>query len=157
MLGGGRGSKDADNSAQHWMTSCPCLGLAGSLLLAIHFLVSAVTLAERCYALYSGARAVIRQRGGLVAKQGDPPALASVDVIHACLVATCSHEFLPTDVRRGARPEWLLGPAAQRSCLECASCIRCWLPSPRHCATPATLRLPGRHACHVWLTRYCPS
>ena len=90
-----------------------CLGLAGSLLLCrswrftfwfpqSHWPRSQIA---RCYALYSGARAVIRQRGGLVAKQGDPPALASVDVIHAaCLVATCSHEFLPTDARRGACP-----------------------------------------------------
>ena len=59
--------------------------------------------AARCYALYAGARAVIRQRGGLVAKQGDPPALPEVDILHAArIVATCAHEFLPTPWNRSS-------------------------------------------------------
>ena len=126
MLGGGRGSKDADNSVQHWMSSCACLGVAGSLLLGCswrfsHWFPQAHwprTQSARCYALYAGARAIIRQRGGLVAEHGDPPAAAPLDLLHiACLVATCALELLPSDVRMGVRPAWLVGSSAHRSCV----------------------------------------
>ena len=126
MLGGGRGSKDADNSVQHWMSSCACLGAAGSLLLGCSWRLShwfpqahwPRTQSARCYALYAGARAIIRQRGGLVAKHGDPPAAAPLALLHiASLVATCAFELLPSDVRMGVRPAWLVGPSAHRSCV----------------------------------------
>ena len=90
-----------DNSVQHWMSSC-CLGVAGSLLLGCswrfsHWFPQAHwprTQSARCYALEAGARAIIRQRGGLVAKHGDPPAAAPLDLLHiACFVATCALEL----------------------------------------------------------------
>ena len=60
----------------------------------------------------------MRQRGGLVAKHGDPPAAAPFDLLHiACLVATCAFEMLLSDVRVGVRPAWLVGPSAHRSCV----------------------------------------
>ena len=40
------------------------------------------TQSVRCYALYAEACAIIRQRGGLVAKHGDPPAAAALDLLH---------------------------------------------------------------------------
>ena len=108
------------------MSSCACLGVAGSLLLGCswrfsHWFPQAHwprTQSARCYALYAGARAIIRQRGGLVAKHGDPPAAAPLDLLHiACLVATCAFELLPCDVRMGVRPAWLVGSSAHRSCV----------------------------------------
>ena len=35
----------------------------------------------------------------------------------ACLVATCAFEPLPSDVRMGVRPAWLVGSSAHRSCV----------------------------------------
>ena len=108
------------------MSSCACLGVAGSLLLGCswrfsHWFPQAHwprTQSARCYALYAGACAIIRQRGGLVAKHGDPPAAAPLDLLHiACLVATCAFELLPCDVRMGVRPAWLVGSSAHRSAL----------------------------------------
>ena len=94
---------------------------AARLLLALFSLVSASaprTQSARCYALYAGARAIIRQRGGLAAKHGDPPAAVPLDLLHiACLVATCAFELLPCDVRMGVRPAWLVGSSALRSCV----------------------------------------
>ena len=116
------------------MSSCACLGgfAAARLLLALFSLVSAGALAENpiCQmpCLNAGARTLIRQRGGLVPKHGNPPAAAPLDLLH--MVATCAFELLPSDVRMGVRPAWLVGPSAHRSCV--------WLDHVRFAASPCT-------------------
>ena len=73
---------------------------------------------SRCYALYAGARTIIRQRGGLVAKHGNPPAAAPLDLLHIACFGR--HLCLRTAAQRcqnGGAPCLVSWPSAHRSCV----------------------------------------